>query len=146
MEFVEYERQDAVFGDSDPRFQGVFVFVRDSIARVLPDHVIVHVGSTSVPGLRGKGIVDLMVLATGAVSTRRVAEVLEGLGMQHARGSKPWRPFLLGAVADGDEVIPVHVHVVQTGSDEEAAQRGLADALRQDDALRREYESLKEGP
>jgi len=59
-----------------------------------------------------------------------------------SRASSIERPFLLGTVEHDDEGFAVHVHVVQAGSDEVEAQRGLAKALRADPALRDEYAAL----
>ncbi len=73
-----------------------------------------------------------------AVRARRPGQVVH-----HITGSSIERPFLLGTVEHDDEGFAVHVHVVQAGSDEVEAQRGLANALRADPALRDEYAALK---
>ena len=69
MKLIDYERHEVEVGDWDPTALEVFAFVRDSLAVALPDHEMEHIGSTSVPGLRGKGIVDVMVLARDDATT-----------------------------------------------------------------------------
>jgi len=144
MELVAYERRDVDIKEWNPTALEVFAFVRDSMATMLPGHDVEHIGSTSVPGLRGKGIIDVMVLAKDDADTAHIATQLEALGLQHARGSKPSRPFLLAGVEHDGCTSEVHVHVVRAGSDEATAQRGFALALRDDALLRDEYASLKQ--
>ncbi|HET7303217.1 MAG TPA: GrpB family protein [Segeticoccus sp.] len=145
MKLVPYERHDADVKDWDPTALEVFSFVRGQVAAATPDHEVEHIGSTSVPGLPGKGIVDAMVLVVDDADAARVAEQLTAAGWEHARGSTSWRPFLLAGVEQDGNRTQVHVHVIGADSDEATAQRGLAAALREDPDLREEYASLKRG-
>lgn len=145
MKLVSYERRDAEVKEWDPTALEVFAFVRGQVTAASPRHEVEHIGSTSVPGLSGKGIVDAMVLATDDADTTRVADQLTEAGWEPARGSTPWRPFLLAGVEHEGHRTPVHVHVIGAGSDEATAQRGLAAALREDPDLRQQYASLKRG-
>ncbi len=109
-----------------------------------PELVVEHIGSTAVPGLPGKGIVDLSVEAAPAEIPGIVA-VLHDLGFQDQPGPDPWppsRPMLVGAVlVDGDE-FRIHFHVQPSGGD---LRRDIAfrDALRGDPGLVRQYTELK---
>jgi len=144
MKLVDYERREVEIRDWDPMALEVFAFVRDCVATALPNRGVEHIGSTSVPGLRGKGIVDVMVLANENADAAIIAERMVGLGLAHARGSRPERPFLLGGVEQDGATTYVHLHVIQAGSDEAIAQHGLAQALREDPSLRDEYAALKQ--
>lgn len=143
VKLVSYERHGAEVKEWDATALKVFSFVQDQITAATPGHEVEHIGSTSVPGLPGKGIVDVMVLATHDADTTRVAEQLTAAGWEHARGSSPRRPFLLADVQHDSDRTQVHVHVIGAGSDGATAQRGLAAALREDRDLRQEYASLK---
>jgi GrpB-like predicted nucleotidyltransferase (UPF0157 family) len=143
MKFIDYERHEVEIRDWDPTALEVFAFLRDSAAAALPGHGVEHIGSTSVPGLRGKGIGDVMVLANDDADVAIIAERLVGLGLAHARGSRPERPFLLGGVDHEGATTYVHIHVIRAGSDEAIAQHGLAQALREDPSLRDEYAAFK---
>jgi GrpB-like predicted nucleotidyltransferase (UPF0157 family) len=103
-----------------------------------------HVGSTAVPGLAGKGIIDLL-LAADPTHIPAITQALLQLGFQpQVPAAFPaTRPMLWGAFRHGATEYGVHVHVVPAGSPEVAAMRGLRDALRADPVLRRRYAVLK---
>jgi GrpB-like predicted nucleotidyltransferase (UPF0157 family) len=103
-----------------------------------------HVGSTAVPGLAGKGIIDLL-LAAEPVHIPAITQALGELGFQPQvpAAFPPSRPMLWGAFRYGVTEYPVHVHVVPASSPEVAAMRGFRDALRADPHLRRRYPALK---
>lgn len=141
---LPYERRVAHVSDWDPRTVQVAAAVGAAIRRRRPDLVVEHIGSTAVPGLPGKGIVDLSVEAE-PIQIPGIVEALYGLGFQPQPGPDPWppsRPMLVGAVeVDGDE-FRIHLHVQPTGGD---MPRDLAfrDALRNDPELLRQYAELK---
>jgi GrpB-like predicted nucleotidyltransferase (UPF0157 family) len=102
------------------------------------------VGSTAVPGLAGKGIIDLLLAAPPA-HIPAITQALLELGFQHQSPAAfpPTRPMLWGTFRHGATEYPVHVHVVPAGSPEVTAMRGFRDALRADPLLRRRYAALK---
>jgi GrpB-like predicted nucleotidyltransferase (UPF0157 family) len=115
------------------------------IAAKRPGTVAEHVGSSAVPGLAGKGTVDLL-LPTPAEDIPAVTEDLLALGFQRqavASAFPPTRPMLQGIIRHGDTSFRVHVHVVPASSPEVAALRGFRDALLADPELRQEYVRLK---
>jgi GrpB-like predicted nucleotidyltransferase (UPF0157 family) len=103
-----------------------------------------HVGSSAVPGLAGKGIIDLLLAAEPA-HIPAITQALLGLGFQPQvpAAFPPTRPMLWGAFRHGPTTYRVHVHVVPAASPEVAAMRGFRDALRADPVLRRRYVALK---
>jgi GrpB-like predicted nucleotidyltransferase (UPF0157 family)/polyisoprenoid-binding protein YceI len=103
-----------------------------------------HVGSSAVPGLAGKGIIDLL-LPTPPEEIPAVTQALLKLGFQpqHPAAFPPTRPMLWGTFRHRATEYRVHVHVVPAGSPEVAAMRGLRDALCADPVLRRDYAALK---
>ncbi len=119
--------------------------VADLIEAKRPGSVAEHVGSSAVPGLAGKGTVDLL-LPTPAEDIPAVTQDLLDLGFQRqavATAFPPTRPMLQGVIRHGDTSFRVHVHVVPAASPEVAALRGFRDALLADPQLRRDYEQLK---
>ena len=115
------------------------------IAAKRPGTVAEHVGSSAVPGLAGKGTVDLL-LPTPAEDIPAVTADLLALGFQRqavATAFPPTRPMLQGIIRHGDTSFRVHVHVVPASSPEVAALRGFRDALLADPELRQEYVRLK---
>jgi GrpB-like predicted nucleotidyltransferase (UPF0157 family) len=103
-----------------------------------------HVGSSSVAGLAGKGIIDLL-LPTEPADLPAVTQALLELGFQHQVPAvfPASRPMLWGAFRHGLTDYRVHVHVVPASSPEVTALRGFRDALRADPLLRRRYAALK---
>lgn len=103
-----------------------------------------HVGSSAVPGLAGKNIIDLL-LAADPADIPTITQVLVELGFQHQLPAAfpASRPMLWGTFRHGPIDYRVHVHVVPACSPEVAAMRGFRDALRADPTLRRRYAALK---
>lgn len=98
-----------------------------------------HVGSTSVPGLAAKPIIDLQVQVPDLADESAYVPALEELGMVlRARGAD----FRFFRFPKG-HLRNVHVHVCGLGSTWAAEHLAFRDALRQDAALAREYERLK---
>jgi GrpB-like predicted nucleotidyltransferase (UPF0157 family) len=93
-----------------------------------------HVGSSSVAGLAGKGIIDLLLPADPA-DIPAVTQALLELGFQHQLPAvfPASRPMLWGALCHGPTDYRVHVHVVPASSPEVTAMRGFRDALRADE-------------
>lgn len=130
--------------EADPRAAEVAERLIALIAASWPGAAAEHVGSSAVPGLAGKGIIDLL-LPTNPVEITRVTQALFGLGfqLQVPEAFPPTRPMLWGVLHHGSADYRVHVHVVPSSSPEVAAMRGFRDALRADPALRHRYAALK---
>ena len=103
-----------------------------------------HIGSSAVPGLAGKNIIDLLLAAQPAQIPAITQALLElGFQPQIPAAFPAPRPMRGGAFRHGPTAYRVHVHVVPAGSPEVAALRGFRDALRADPRLRRRYAALK---
>jgi GrpB-like predicted nucleotidyltransferase (UPF0157 family) len=105
-----------------------------------------HVGSTAVPGLAAKPIIDLMA------SVRDLDAVVAQAGDQLAADGwcyvppeldqRPWRRFFVKPDASGQHRV-AHLHLIQAGHPRWAEQLAFRDALRGDDQLARQYGDLK---
>ncbi|MEO8273249.1 MAG: 5-(carboxyamino)imidazole ribonucleotide synthase [Chloroflexota bacterium] len=141
-----YERLAAEVHEWDPRTVDVAARIAELVHEHRPDLVVEHIGSTSVPGLPGKGIVDLSIETDGA-DIPGVVSILYDLGFQPQPGPDPWpstRPMPVGSLDLDGKRYRIHLHVQPHGGD---FPRDLAfrDALRNDEDLRRQYEGLKRG-
>jgi GrpB-like predicted nucleotidyltransferase (UPF0157 family) len=133
----------------DPRLAGRALAERDWLARLLAPWLVdgvEHVGSTAVPGLAAKPIIDLMasVTAPGAV-VAQAGERLAADGWCYVPpelDGRPWRRFFVKPDASGQRRI-AHLHVIQAGHPRWAEQIAFRDALRRDDRLARSYGQLK---
>lgn len=75
----------------DPSWPEMFQLERDHLLACLPTdliHRIEHFGSTAIPGLAAKPIIDILVEVTDLDQTRaRIVPILEGQGYEYF-----WRP------------------------------------------------------
>ena len=122
--------------------------VADTVAALVrerrPDLVVEHIGSTAVPGLPGKGVVDLAI-ATDPEALPGVVTMLSDLGFGPQPGPDPWppsRPMLVGSLEIGGRVFRIHVHV-QPGREELTRDLAFRDALLGDPTLVVQYARLK---
>src|SRR5919107_50007 len=128
---LPYCRVPIVVRDANAAGPEVARRVAELIAKQRPGAVAEHVGSSAVPGLAGKGTVDLL-LPTPTDEIMAVTDDLLALGFQRqavATAFPPTRPMLRGITRHGDPSFRVHTHVAPADSPEVAALRGFRDAL-----------------
>jgi GrpB-like predicted nucleotidyltransferase (UPF0157 family) len=134
-----YESRPAVCREYDPRAAAVAHQVAALISDLLPQVFVEHVGSTSVPGCAGKGIVDLMIPVPDG-EMENVKRLLDGLGFQRQTNRDPFpedRPMRVGGlVYDGDTFL-LHIHVMPADSPEVEEMRFFRACLRADPELLR---------
>ncbi len=102
-----------------------------------------HVGSTAVPGLPAKPVLDLQAAVVDLGCAPAVAEALAGSGwhlVPPELDARPWRRFLVQALRD---VRVAHLHLLTVGSERLTEQLAFRDALRADAGLRQRYAELK---
>jgi GrpB-like predicted nucleotidyltransferase (UPF0157 family) len=140
-----YENLPAACRDHDPRTAEVARQIGVLIQSQMPAAVVEHVGSTSVPGCAGKGIIDLMLVYPDG-QLREARNCLDTLDFQRQGGRDPWpeeRPMRVGsAVHDGTSFL-LHVHVISASSPEVAELRRFRDRLRGDSELVAGYVAAK---
>jgi GrpB-like predicted nucleotidyltransferase (UPF0157 family) len=139
-----YRRVPVQVHQADPQAPLVARRLIGLIAAGWPATPAEHVGSSAVPGLAGKNIIDLLMAAAPA-DIPAITQALLDLGFQHQSPAAfpADRPMLWGAFRHGRTGYRVHVHVVPATSPEVAAMRGFRDALRADPRLCRKYAALK---
>jgi 5-(carboxyamino)imidazole ribonucleotide synthase len=141
-----YERLAASFHPWDPRTADVGREVARLVASAWPGAVVEHVGSSSVPGLPGKNIVDLGV-EVEPDDIPAFTDTLYSLGFGPQPGLAvfpPTRPMVVGAVPQGDDLLRIHLHVMPPGRRELPEMMGFRDALRSDAELRAGYAAAKQ--
>lgn len=146
LRIQSYEPQPAAFCAYDPRWAEVAALLVQAIENREPRLHVDHIGSTSVPECRGKGVIDLAVTyLEGDLEIAKAA--LDGLGFQRQHGRDPFpetRPMREGRVNALGSAFNVHVHAILRDGEEHHQLLGFRDGLRRDPALRRAYESEKE--
>ena len=109
-----YERQPAAFHPWDPRTADVARDVARLVESARPGTHAQHVGSSSVPGMPGKNVVDLGVEATPD-DIPDIVDALLSLGFQRQGGLAPFpptRPLVLGNVDHDGTSYRIHLHVM----------------------------------
>ena len=110
------------------------------------DGVVEHVGSTSVPGLDAKPIIDLMAQAADLEAVvDQAGPKLNADGWQYVPPDldrRPWRRFYIKPDPSGQRRY-AHLHLIQAGHERWAQQLEFRDALRRDDELATTYANLK---
>ena len=146
FEVGQYRHGSATFADYDPRAPQIALLLAQAIEERQPRVAVEHIGSTAVPGCRGKGVVDLAVTyREGDLEPARAA--LDALGFQRQTGRDPWpetRPMRVAGIAALGGSFQVHAHVIERDSPEHRELIALRDALRRDPQLRQAYEKAKE--
>ena len=145
MRILPYSLMSAEFRAYDAQATEIARLVGDAIRRVEPQLQVEHVGSTSVPGCGGKGIIDLAVLYPEGLLAR-ARTVLDGLGFQKQGGPEPFpenRPMRVGSVEHDGRPFQIHAHVIALDSDEHGELVWFRETLRRDSALRQSYEERK---
>src|SRR5262245_50772596 len=131
--------------DWDARSPAVAAYVIALIQAAVPGHVVEHVGSSAVPDLIGKGIIDLVVPAQPE-AIPEIVDALYGLaiGPQQGPAALPaTRPMLVGQVLFDDTEFQVHLHIVPPERDDFREFVGFRDVLRADAELRDGYVRAK---
>ena len=121
----------------DPEWPALFERERARLEAALAPWLeggIHHIGSTSVPGLTAKPIIDMLAGVRNLEEARHAFEPLAGLGYEHS----PHRPEAHRFAKRG-----YHLHLTEPGSDIWRERLAFRDALRADGDLRREYTGWK---
>jgi dephospho-CoA kinase len=130
---------------ADPRAAVAAAQVAALIAAARPGAIAEHVGSTAVPGLIGKNVVDLQITA-GPADVPVITCALLELGFARQRGREPWpqeRPMLEGTFRCRGGVFLLHCHVVPATDPEARQMIEFRDLLRRDRAARQAYAAEK---
>jgi GrpB-like predicted nucleotidyltransferase (UPF0157 family) len=105
-----------------------------------------HVGSTAVPGLAAKPVLDIMASVTDPDAVvEHASRRLAADGWRYVPpelDGRPWRRFFVKPDAAGQRRI-AHLHVIRAGHPRWAEQIAFRDALRRDSELAGRYAELK---
>jgi GrpB-like predicted nucleotidyltransferase (UPF0157 family) len=129
----------------DPRWPREFEIERDRIQAALGSLAlrIDHNGSTAVPGLAAKPVIDIQVSVASLQPLDVLVAPLAAIGYVHVPGADDsWCPFLHRPASWPHTH---HVHLVQAGGDAERRTLAFRDYLRAHLPAAREYEALKRG-
>lgn len=127
--------------DYDPAWPAAYESWRERLAAALGPAAlrIDHVGSTAVPGLVAKPVIDVQVSVADLDDESSYVPAIESIGVQlrsRDRWHRFFRPF-------ADRPRDVQVHVCPIGSQWESDHLAFRDRLRGDAEARRRYAEVK---
>lgn len=127
----------------DPGWPARFELERASLQEAIGEWVdggIHHVGSTAVPGLEAKPIIDILVGVRDLETARACFEPLAGLGYLYA----PYLPEEMHWFCKPDPARRTHhLHLVPVGSPRYRDELSFRDRLRADPRCAADYAALK---
>ena len=130
-----------VIVEYDPAWPLEFERLRERAAAAVGDLALAieHIGSTAVPGLAAKPVIDLVIVVEPP-SIQGTIERLTAIGYVH-EGNLGVEGREAFSVPEGER--RHHLYVSSTDSEELRAQLAFRDRLRENAALAVEYEALK---
>lgn len=141
--------EDVHIVDPDPRWPAQAERYTAEIRELLCDWFagpIEHIGSTAVPGLAAKPVIDLQATAadpaTAVATTRDALAASSWFVVPRELDQRPWRWFIVRADEAGKHRL-AHLHLMRTGELRWQQQLIFRDALRADTGLVEEYARLK---
>jgi GrpB-like predicted nucleotidyltransferase (UPF0157 family) len=130
--------------DYDPTWPAKFAAERQLLLDSLQPWLvgpIEHVGSTAIPGLRAKPVIDIMVAVETLPASRDAIPVLEELGYQYW----PYKVDVMHWLCKpSDEFRTHHLHLIPFNSELWRARLAFRDFLRRDAKAAAAYEALKD--
>lgn len=127
-----------------PLWQQCFREESERLSAALGDQVvqIEHVGSTSVPGLEAKPILDIVVAVRDLAGSASFEQPLRELGYVHKmENDMPGRLYFVKRTAEG--LSTHHLNVTEPGTECWVTHVGFRDYLRAHPKARQEYQELK---
>ena len=132
-----------VLAPPDPQWPAQFAAERDAIAAALAPWLAgapEHIGSTAVPGLPAKPIIDILAPVVSLAASRDAIQAAAGLQYVHAAYQADRMHWFC---KPGPANRTHHLHLVPVGSALWRERLAFRDALRADTALRDAYADLK---
>jgi GrpB-like predicted nucleotidyltransferase (UPF0157 family) len=135
------EKREIRLADYDPDWPKKFETHAKVIDGALGDSAlrVEHVGSTSVPGLAAKPIIDILVVVADSADESAYLPQLEAAGYVLRVREPDWNEHRMLRTPEQD----VHVHVYTAGCPEVGRVLTFRDCLRRNSNDRRRYEQTK---
>ena len=130
----------------DPAWPGRFAEQQDRAAAVMAPWLaapIEHIGSTSVPGLPAKPVIDMLAPVRSLTQAQDAVALLQEDGWVFWPDD-PCRHYRLWFLRPQPEARTHHLHVIEHDHPHARALIAFRDALRADPGLRTRYAGLKE--
>ncbi|MCX6812533.1 MAG: GrpB family protein [Candidatus Berkelbacteria bacterium] len=101
-----------------------------------------HIGSTSVSGLDGKGVIDVLIGVKNWRESEGVIKSLKGIGIKYCWPKNGGRIFLSNRKINSREG-DFHIHLVRRATKQYKNFIRFRDILRQDESIAKKYKKIK---
>lgn len=130
--------------EHDPQWARAFDVVDEQLRSAVQglDAVVEHIGSTAVPGLAAKPILDIAIGAPAPINNQVYVRRLEATGFVFQADLGEYGGLFFIAKGQADVAL-AHAHVVALDDFQWRWYLGFRDALRADPVMRADYEQLK---
>ncbi len=151
---IGMKRQSVDIQTYHPNWKEAFSFVKEQIKSILPKDIfcqIEHVGSTSIPGLSAKPILDILLIVHDASDLKKLIPILEafgfaykgdGVSLVHGTVADPER-HTFSFYNDEETVDFIHAHMTRQNHVHGKSLLFFRDRLRASQKLAEEYQALK---
>jgi GrpB-like predicted nucleotidyltransferase (UPF0157 family) len=132
--------------DYDPAWRDRFLDQAAALTTILQPWLaapVEHVGSTAVPGLRAKPVVDILAPVVSLVQAQAAIAVLTADGWLFWPDD-PNRDYRMWFLRPKPEARTHHLHVIQHDHPAAHAELAFRDVLRRDPGVRKAYAALKD--
>jgi GrpB-like predicted nucleotidyltransferase (UPF0157 family) len=129
----------------DPLYPQIFVLIRQYVERELESVELIHIGSTAIPDLRGKPMLDVAAV-TNRATLRAEQKEFERLGF-HRRDvwvDRDDKPYVCGSVKHGGNTYNVNIHICHRNDPVHEDSVAFMKILNERPDLRRKYEEAKD--
>lgn len=142
---IQYQLIDSKFEPYDPNYSQVFQEVKNLILKVIPELVIEHIGSTAIPGMSGKKIIDILIPCSKSKFSE-ILNKLEEIGFQKSPflSVPEERPMKVAGIVFKDKFYNVHAHLTSQNSDVHLDNIYFRSQLSQNLQLARKYQQIKQ--
>jgi GrpB-like predicted nucleotidyltransferase (UPF0157 family) len=133
-----------VLAAADPSWPLLFAEERERLRSALADTAVIeHIGSTSVPCLIAKPVLDILIGLDEFSSADELVPKIVALGYRYFPEYESEMPYRRFFTRDLDTVRTHHIHMVQRGGDFWDRHLLFRDYLRENPSAAREYARLK---
>ena len=129
----------------DEHWPAQFQEIRDELAGIFGSLAVAihHIGSTAVPGMRAKPIIDVLIVVSSVDAVDALNGPMLAAGyLPRGENGIPGRRYFVKLAEDGENHLR-HIHCYAPDHPHIATELLFRDTLRADDAAFRDYERVK---
>lgn len=147
VELIQYQLTDTKVHPYNLQYPEVFQKIKDLITQLLPNLEIEHIGSTAIPGIYSKPIIDILIPCYPADFYYIISQ-LKNIGFQATpfKNIPEDRPMLVAGINYQQKFYNIHVHLTPRNSEVHLDNIYFRDQLCQNPKLAKEYERIKKKP